>query len=125
MRHITVEQAIRLLAPVSYNQRMMAGRMSMPSGIHRELLGSICEVHCFLTPCSKSLPAIDFGRLADWIETVLQDEETAENLRNASAESKCYVDTCKAAYVLLGTRIEALKRIINQSASAHGGSHDA
>ena len=122
MKQLTEEEARRILAPVPYEQRMSAGRMCMPSGIHRELLGSIGEVYCFLTPCSKTLPAVDFDRLADWIETALQDRQTAEKVRKVSAATGCYVDTCKAAYELLGARIEEAKGVINNAVSDQGGS---
>jgi len=115
MKLMTKEEARRILAPVPYNERLTVGRMFMPSGIHRELLGSMGEVHCFLTPCSKSLPAVDFGRLADWIETTLQDVLTAELLRKISEKSGSYVDTCKAIYELLGARIEEAEQAINNA----------
>jgi len=122
MNKMTKEEARRFLAPVPYDKRLTAGRMFMPSGIHRELLGSIGEVHCFLTPCSKSLPAIDFGRLADWIETALQDVQTAELIRTVSGKSGSYVDTCKATYELLGKRIEEASLAMNGAVHREGGS---
>lgn len=121
MKQMTVAQARRILAPVPYNQRLKAGRMSMPSGIYRELLGSIDEVHCFLTPCSKSLPAVDFQKLADWIETSLQDGKTAEQIRKVYSAKGSYVDNCKATYELLGTRIEEAKQAIKHSVIKKGG----
>ena len=122
MKQLTKEEASRILAPVPYAQQMDAGRMLMPSGIHRERLGSMGEVYCFLTPCSRSLPAVDFTRLADWIEKTLQDRQTAEQVRKVSAASGCYVDTCKATYELLGARIEEAKQVVNSAVSEQGGS---
>jgi len=115
MNQMTKEEARRILAPVPYDKRLTAGRMFMPSGIHREMLGSIEEVYCFLRPCSKNLPAIDFGRLADWIETNLQDAQTAELIRNISVRSGCYVDTCKETYELLGAIIEEAEQAMNNA----------
>jgi len=89
--------------------------MLMPSGIHREMLGSIQEVYCFLRPCSKHLPAVDFGRLADWIETALQDAETAALVREISVKSRSYVDTCKATYELLGGIIKEAEQAIHNA----------
>ena len=117
MKQLTEQEARRILAPVPYNQRITVGRMLMPCGIHRELLGSLKEIYWFLAPSSRSLPSVDFYRLADWIQTVLQDRQSAEQIRKISATSVCYVDTCKATYDLLGTRIEEAEGVINAIAS--------
>lgn len=117
MKQLTEQEARRILTSVPYNQRMVVGRMLMPSGIHRELLGSLKEIYWFLAPSSRSLPSVDFNRLADWIETVLQDRQTAEQVRKVSATTGCYVDTCKATYELLGKRIEEAEDVIDNTAS--------
>lgn len=115
MREMTKEEARRILAPVPYDKRLTAGRMFMPSGIHREMLGSVEEVYSFLSPCSRNLPAIDFGRLADWIETALQNAQAAELVRQVSVKSGSYVETCKAIYKLLGEIIEEAEQAINKA----------
>ena len=122
MHQMTMEEAGRILASVPYDKRLTVGRMFMPRGIQREYLCSMWEAHYFLAPCSNSLPAIDFGRLADWIETTMQDARTAERVRNISETSSCYVDACKATYGLLGERIEEARLVLNGSAQRQGGS---
>jgi len=115
MKQMTKEEARRILATVPFDKRLTAGRMFMPSGIHREMLASMEEVYSFLSPCSKNLPAIDFGRLADWIETALQNEQAAEMVRQVSVNSGSYVDTCKATYKLLGMIIDEAEQAMNNA----------
>jgi len=86
--------------------------MLMPSGIHKERLGSLKELFWFLEPCEKTLPAVDFERLADWLETALGDRQTADRLRKAAVTEKCYVDTCMAARALIGARIEEAEGVL-------------
>ncbi len=89
----------------------------MPSGIHRELLGSLSEIHCFLEPSSKSLPAIDFDKLADWLETTIKDNQIARQVRKAKATGSCHVETCKAVHKLIGARIEEAEGALNDKLS--------
>ncbi len=117
MTQLSKQEAETLLQSLPYEQWLTAGRMLMPSGIHKERLSSLKEVHWFLEPSCKTLPAVDFDRLADWLETALNDQQTAEQLRETSAASKCYVATCKAAHTLIGSRIEEAEGVLNHDLS--------
>jgi len=117
MGNLTEQEARRILTPVHYDQWLAVGRMHMPSGIHRETLSSLKEIYWFLAPNSKTLPAVDFNRLADWIEMVLKDRQTAGQVRKIAADSPCYVDTCKATYDLIGSRVEEAEEILNNTTS--------
>ncbi len=85
MKQLTQKEARAIFAPLAHAQWLTAGRMLMPSGVHKERMGSLREVYWFLEPSSRSLPAIDFDRLANWLETALEDKQTAEQVRNVSA----------------------------------------
>ncbi|MBW2328105.1 MAG: hypothetical protein JRF04_00525 [Deltaproteobacteria bacterium] len=101
------------MKPVAFRERLNAGRMIMPSGIHREQIGSLSELYWFLAPSGRTLPAIDFDRLADWLETTIKDNQTAALVRRAAADESCYVDACKAVYGLVGARITEAEGVIN------------
>lgn len=117
MNPLTQQEARAILAPLAHAQWMTAGRMLMPSGVHKERMGSLREVYWFLEPSSRSLPAIDFDRLANWLETALKDKHTAEQVRNASATCTCYVETCKAVYALIGARIKDAEGVLKNDLS--------
>ncbi len=117
MKQLTREEARAILAPLTHGQWLTAGRMLMPSGIHKERMGSLKEVYWFLEPSSRSLPAIDFDRLANWLETALEDTQTAEQVRNASATCTSYVETCKSVYALIGARIKDAEGVLKNDLS--------
>jgi hypothetical protein len=116
MNQLSQEEARSIMEPVAYQERLNAGRMIMPSGIHREQIGSINELYWFLEPSGRTLPALDFDRLADWLETTIQDKQTAAQVRRAAAKESCYVDTCKAVYGLIKARITEAEGVINEHA---------
>lgn len=117
MKQLSKQQAQTLLEPVPYSQWLSAGRMLMPSGIHKHLLGSLSEVHWFLEPTSKSLPSIDFDRLADWLETTIKDKHIAGEVRHTAEVSSSYVETCKMVYELVGARISEAEEVLNNAHS--------
>jgi len=112
MNELTCQEAKTILQPVAHGQWLTVGRMLMPSGIHRERLGSLKELYWFLEPSSRSLPAIDFTRLSDWLENVVQDRQTAGQVRRVAQTSPSYVETCKAVYALIGTRIAEAEGVL-------------
>ncbi len=116
MNRLSREEAARIMQPVEFKKRLNGGRMIMPSGIHREQIASLSELSWFLEPSGRTLPAIDFERLADWLETTIQDQQTAARVRRAAAGQSCYVDTCKAVYELVTARITEAQGVINEDA---------
>jgi len=117
MSQLSKWEAETILKPVPYKQWLSAGRMLMPSGIHKQLLGSLNEVHWFLEPTTKSLPSIDFDRLAHWLETTIKDHHIAGQVRHAAKTSSSYVETCKTVYGLIGTRIIEAEEVLKNECS--------
>lgn len=117
MTKLSTKKAAALLQALPCKQWLTVGRMLMPSGIHKERLASLKEAYWFLEPSNQTLPAVDFDRLAHWLETAINDQQTAVQLRKTMATGKSYVDTCKAAYVLIGSRIEEAEGVLSYDLS--------
>lgn len=102
----TAELAGRILAKCSYADRLPAGRFTARVGIMRGTVRGLPELHLYLAPDERSLPAVNFDRLADWIEKVVADAELAGATRAATRAADSYVNACIATYDLVGRRLE-------------------
>jgi hypothetical protein len=101
----SAELANRILAKCSYADRLPAGRFTVRVGIMRGTVRGLPELHLYLSPDERSLPAVNFDRLADWIEQVVADADLAHATREAVRLADSYVDGCIATYALVGQRI--------------------
>jgi hypothetical protein len=110
----TAELAGRILAPCSYADRLPAGRFTARVGIMRGTVRGLPELHMYLAPDERSLPAVNFERLADWIERVVADAELAAATRTAARDSGSYVDTCIAVHALVGDRLEQARSVLER-----------
>lgn len=107
------EQAERILSKVPFHDRFIASRMVMPSGMHREYMRCMEEVHWFLCPSIRSLPGINLLSLADWIETRVGDGEKAEDVRVLARECPDQIEACKQTWELLGARLRQAREVCN------------
>ena len=105
------ELARRLLGSVPYRDRLPAGRLRPPVGMLRGDVRGLHEVHLLLAPDLQSLPAINLGKLADWIGRVVGDAELADRLRALTRAAKHYVEACLAAYELIGHRLAQARQV--------------
>jgi len=108
----TAELARRIVTSVSYHERMLAGRMTVRMGIIRGSVRGLPELHLYLTPDDKSLPAVNLDRLADWIERVVADLELAREVRRVHAAASSYVNACETLYGLVGKRVAQARRVL-------------
>ncbi len=113
MSTLTPEQAQRLLTDVAFRDKLKAARMVMPSGLHREDIGSMEEAHWFLEPSLQTLPAINLDKLADWLEQQYQEGETAASIRRVVQESSSQVEAYKQTYQLIGARLMQAREVVN------------
>ena len=113
----TTELANRILAKCSYADRLPAGRFTARVGIMRGTVRGLPELHLYLAPDERSLPAVNFERLADWIEKVIADKELAVATRAAASSADSYVNTCIAAYALVGQRLSQARAVLGLSAT--------
>jgi hypothetical protein len=114
----TPELADRLLATCRYADRLPAGRFTSRVGIMRGTVRGLPELHLYLTPDERSLPAVSFERLADWIERVVADAELAAAARAAATTANSYVDTCIAIHALVGGRLEQARSVLGRPAAS-------
>ncbi len=98
--------AHRILSPCAYADRLPAGRMTSRMGITRGTVRGLPELHLYLTPDDRTLPAISFDRLAGWIDKVVADPALARQTGEAARAADSYVDACIAVRALVGVRLE-------------------
>ena len=113
------ELAGRILAKCSYADRLPAGRFTARVGIMRGTVRGLPELHVYLAPDERSLPAVSLERLADWIEAIVADAELARATREAARAAGSYVDACIATYALVGQRLDQARAVLG--AAAPGG----
>lgn len=117
----TDELARRILASVSYQERIPAGRFTSRLGITRGSVRGLPELHLYLTPDESALPAINLDRLADWIEQVIADVDLAREVRTTAAAASSYVDACKAMHPLVGTRLAQARSVLGADSGTGPG----
>ncbi len=117
----TGELARRILASVSYTDRILAGRLTPRLGIMRGSVRGLPELHLYLTPDDSTLPAINLERLADWIEQVIADVDLAREVRSTAAAAGSYVDACMAMHPLVGSRLAQAREVIGADSGADPG----
>jgi hypothetical protein len=108
----TPELANRILATCRYADRLPAGRFTGRVGIMQGTVRGLPELYLYLTPDERSLPAVSFDRLADWIEQVVADAELGVAAREAAGRADSYVDTCIAIHALVGSRLEQARAVL-------------
>lgn len=123
----SAELAGRILASCGYADRLPAGRFTARVGIMRGTVRGLPELYVYLAPDERSLPAVNFERLADWIERVVADAELAAVTRTAARGADSYVDACIALHALVGQRLGQARAALGLPASdvpagAEGGS---
>jgi len=116
----TAELAGRILSTCSYADRLPAGRFTARVGIMRGTIRSVPELHLYLTADERSLPAVSFERLADWMERVVADVELAAATRAASRSAGSYVDTCIAVHALVADRLKQARSVLGQAPASSG-----
>ena len=112
MSALTPEQAQRLLSEVAFRDKLIAARMVMPSGLHREDICSMEGAYWFLQPSLQTLPAINLNKLADWLEQHYQEQKTAASIRRIVKKSPNQVEAYKQTYELLGARLTQAKEVV-------------
>jgi len=110
----TEELARRILGKVAYQDRLPAGRLAPRLGITRGSVRGLPELHLYLTPDDRTLPALSLERLADWVERVIADGELAVRIRAAVGASASYVDGCISARELVGQRLQQARESLAQ-----------
>jgi hypothetical protein len=113
----TADLAGRILAKCSYADRLPAGRFTARVGIMRGTVRGLPELHLYLMPDDRSLPAVSFERLADWIERVIADAELATATRAAAGAAGSYVDACIATHALVGQRLAQARSVLGPVAA--------
>jgi hypothetical protein len=97
--------------PVPYRDRFPAGRLKPPVGIMPGDVRSLPELHGFLTPDERTLPGVNLGKLAAWVERVIGDRELAERLAEDVAAAGTYVEGCLRVRERVGQRLEQAREV--------------
>jgi len=113
----TAELAGRILDTCSYADRLPAGRFTARVGIMRGTVRGLPELHLYLEPDERSLPAVNFERLADWIERVVADADLAAATRAATKDADSYVNGCIAIRALVGARLQQARAVLGLPAT--------
>jgi len=105
----------KILGPVAYNERLLAGRLKPRVGILSSDVRSLPELYLFLAPDGASLPGINLKALPEWIEASIGDEELADTIEGIVNEPVNYVEDCLKVYEVVGYRLEQARRIIKET----------
>lgn len=116
------ELAARILAPVSFEQRLVGVKMTPMAGNVEQPIVSIPEAAAFLQIASlerviaagprASVPYIDPKALQAWILDVLDDQELSEAIEAQVAKGTNYREQAESARELLKLRIEQAKAVL-------------
>jgi hypothetical protein len=104
--------ATRILAKCPYEDRLPAGRFTPRMGIMRGTLNSLVELHLYLAPDDRTLPAVNLERLAGWIEWVIGDPDLGRGAEAAAQGAGSYVDACIAVHALVGQRLDQARSVL-------------
>ncbi|MFO1303602.1 MAG: hypothetical protein U1F54_07705 [Burkholderiales bacterium] len=113
----SADLAQRILATCSYAERLPAGRFTARVGIMRGTVRGLPELHLYLAPDERSLPAVNFEKLADWIETVVADAALADATRAATRGADSYVNGCIAMHGVVGRRLAQARAVLGLPAA--------
>lgn len=102
--------SLKILTPVHYRDRLLAGRLTPPVGIISGDVRSLSQLHSFLAPDIQSLAGINLRELKEWIETVIGDNKLAESVGIIINESVSYAETCVNIYELVGYRLDQARK---------------
>jgi len=105
----------KILSPVSFKERLPAGRLKPPVGIIPGDVRSLAELRLFLEPDNASLPGIDLKRLPDWIEASIGDGELAASVRTIVDQSVNYVEDCLKVYEVVGVRLDQARKTTREA----------
>lgn len=109
---LTPDLAGRIMATCRYVDRLPAGRFTARVGIMRGTVRGVPELHMYLAPDERSLPALSFDRLGDWLDNVIQDAELAAAIRVAARDADSYVNACIAIHELIGERLAQARSVL-------------
>ncbi len=84
----------------------------------RGTVRSLPELHLYLTPDDRTLPALSFDRLAHWVESVIGDAELAAVVRAETGAAASFVDACIAAHALVGQRLDQARAVLGVPVSS-------
>ncbi len=105
------ELAEKILKEVPFENRFIAARMVMPSGMRRVAIRSLEEMYWFLSPARRSLPGINLESMADWVEHHIGDTQTASDIRLLVCECSSQIEACKQVWTLLGERVDQAREV--------------
>jgi hypothetical protein len=107
----------KILSPVSFKERLPAGRLKPPVGIIPGDVRSLPELHLFLEPDEASLPGINLKALPEWIEVHIGDKELAESIQAIVNAPLNYVEGCMQVYEVVGYRLDQARKIFEEAVS--------
>jgi hypothetical protein len=119
------ELARRILGKVAYQNRLPAGRLSPRLGITRGSVRGLPELHLYLTPDDRTLPALSLERLANWVEQIIADGELAGRIRASADASASYVDGCIRVQELVGQRLQQARESLTHHSGEPGERKEA
>jgi len=107
----------KILSPVSYKERLPAGRLKPPVGILSGDVRSLPELHLLLAPDDATLPGINLKALPEWIEGSIGDKELAESIQAIVHAQLSYVEGCMKVYEVVGYRLDQARKIVEEAMS--------
>jgi hypothetical protein len=121
----STELAARILAPVSFEQRLVGVKMTPMAGNVEQPIVSIPEAAAFLQMASlerviaagprASVPYIDPKALQAWILDIFADQELSEAILEEVAKGTNYREQADSTRELLELRVEQARAVLETS----------
>ncbi len=111
MKFIDQKEAKHLLREVPYEEWLVIGRMMVPKGVHMARISSLEELEWTIRPTAKTLVAMRFDNLEQWLRKSVEDSYLADKVAAVTAQDIPYVEQSKTIYEAVLERVNMLRRI--------------
>jgi len=119
MQYLDQKEAKHLLREVPYEEWLVIGRMMVPKGVHMARISSLEELEWTIRPTAKTLVAMRFDNLEQWLRKSIGDSYLADKIAAVTAQEIPYVEQSKAIYEAVLERVTMLRNAAGNEEADH------
>jgi len=119
MQFIDQKEAKYLLREVPYAEWLVIGRMMVPKGVHMARISSLEELEWTIRPTAKTLVAMRFDNLEQWLRKNIGDTTLADKVATVTRQDIPYVEQSKAIYEAVLERVTMLRSAAGSKEENH------